>query len=111
MLPINYSKQMITATVEGEETNDKLVATVTYSGGDAEKEIRFTNAENTSDSTPPAEKPTTAQFKAKKYWRSMVRADRTLRKQMSLLSFSRIKMVRSLIPRQMGENGIFSSIQ
>ena len=32
---ISYSTQTITATVEVKKANDKLVATVTYSGGDA----------------------------------------------------------------------------
>ncbi|MDU5561788.1 MAG: FctA domain-containing protein, partial [Streptococcus parasanguinis] len=57
---INYSKQMITATVEVKKANDKLVATVTYSGGDAEK-------------------PTTAQFKAKKVLAINGSSDRTLK--------------------------------
>ena len=70
---------MITATVEVKKANDKLVATVTYSGGDAEKGDTFTNTKTPPTPTPPAEKPTTAQFKAKKYWRSMVSSDRTLK--------------------------------
>ena len=63
---INYSKQMITATVEVKKVNDKLVATVTYSGGDAEKGDTFTNTKTPPTPVPPTVKPTTAQFKAKK---------------------------------------------
>ena len=41
MLSVNYSTQSIKATVDVKKDNDKLVATVTYSGGDGEqKKIR-----------------------------------------------------------------------
>lgn len=76
---INYSKQMITATVEVKKANDKLVATVTYSGGDAEKGDTFTNTKTPPTPTPPAEKPTTAQFKAKKVLAINGSSDRTLK--------------------------------
>lgn len=76
---INYSKQMITATVEVKKVNDKLVATVTYSGGDAEKGDTFTNTKTPPTPTPPAEKPTTAQFKAKKVLAINGSSDRTLK--------------------------------
>ena len=76
---INYSKQMITATVDVKKTDDKLVATVTYSGGDAEKEDTFTNTKTPPTPTPPAEKPTTAQFKAKKVLAINGSSDRTLK--------------------------------
>lgn len=76
---INYSKQMITATVEVKKVNDKLVATVTYSGGDAEKGDTFTNMKTPPTPTPPAEKPTTAQFKAKKVLAINGSSDRTLK--------------------------------
>ena len=46
---------MITATVEVKKANDKLVATVTYSGGDAEKGDTFTNTKTPPTPTPPAE--------------------------------------------------------
>ena len=76
---INYSKQMITATVEVKKANDKLVATVTYSGGDAEKGDTFTNTKTPPTPTSPAEKPTTAQFKAKKVLAINGSSDRTLK--------------------------------
>lgn len=68
---INYSNQTITATVDVKKVNDKLVPTVTYSGGDTEKGDTFTNTKTpptppTPTPVPPTEKPTTAQFKAKK---------------------------------------------
>ena len=66
--------QSITATVDVKKANDKLVATATYSGGDAEKGDTFTNTKTPPTPVPPTVKPTTAQFKAKKYWRSTVRA-------------------------------------
>ena len=59
---------MITATVEVKKDNDKLVATVTYSGGDTGKGDAFTNTKTIPTLVPPTVKPTTAQFKAKKYW-------------------------------------------
>ena len=46
---------MITATVEVKKANDKLVATVTYPGGDAEKEIRLQIQKTPPTPTPPAE--------------------------------------------------------
>ena len=46
---INYSTQSITATVDVKE-NDKLVATVTYSGGDGEQKIRSTNTQKQTKS-------------------------------------------------------------
>ena len=76
---INYSTQSITATVEVKKANDKLVATVTYSGGDAEKGDTFTNTKTPPTPTPPAEKPTTAQFKAKKVLAINGSSDRTLK--------------------------------
>ena len=76
---INYSTQSITATVEVKKANDKLVATVTYSGGDAEKRDTFTNTKTPPTPTPPAEKPTTAQFKAKKVLAINGSSDRTLK--------------------------------
>ena len=76
---INYSTQTITATVEVKKVNDKLVATVTYSGGDAEKGDTFTNTKTPPTPTPPAEKPTTAQFKAKKVLAINGSSDRTLK--------------------------------
>ena len=56
---INYSKQMITATVEVKKVNDKLVATVTYSGGDAEKGDTFTNTKTPPTPPTPSEKQIT----------------------------------------------------
>lgn len=56
---INYSKQMITATVEVKKANDKLVATVTYSGGDAEKGDTFTNTKTPPTPPTPSEKQIT----------------------------------------------------
>ena len=81
---INYSTQTITATVEVKKVNDKLVATVTYSGGDAEKGDTFTNTKTpptppTPTPVPPTEKPTTAQFKAKKVLAINGTSDRTLK--------------------------------
>ena len=76
---INYSKQMITATVEVKKVNDKLVATVTYSGGDAEKGDTFTNTKTPPAPVPPTVKPTTAQFKAKKVLAINGSSDRTLK--------------------------------
>ena len=43
---INYSTQSITATVDVKKENDKLVATVTYSGGDGEQKNTITNTQN-----------------------------------------------------------------
>ena len=76
---INYSKQMITATVEVKKVNDKLVATVTYSGGDAEKGDTFTNTKTPPTPVPPTVKPTSAQFKAKKVLAINGTSDRTLK--------------------------------
>lgn len=76
---INYSKQMITATVEVKKVNDKLVAAVTYSGGDAEKGDTFTNTKTPPTPVPPTVKPTTAQFKAKKVLAINGSSDRTLK--------------------------------
>lgn len=76
---INYSKQMITATVEVKKVNNKLVATVTYSGGDAEKGDTFTNTKTPPTPVPPTVKPTTAQFKAKKVLAINGSSDRTLK--------------------------------
>ena len=76
---INYSKQMITATVEVKKENDKLVATVTYSGGDTEKGDTFTNTKTPPTPVPPTVKPTTAQFKAKKVLAINGSSDRTLK--------------------------------
>lgn len=76
---INYSTQTITATVEVKKTNDKLVATVTYSGGDAEKGDTFTNTKTPPTPVPPTVKPTTAQFKAKKVLAINGSSDRTLK--------------------------------
>ena len=76
---INYSKQMITATVEVKKVNDKLVATVTYSGGDAEKGDTFTNTKTPPAPVPPTVKPTTAKFKAKKVLAINGSSDRTLK--------------------------------
>ena len=79
---INYSKQLITATVEVKKVNDKLVATVTYSGGDAEKRDTFTNTKTPPTPptpVPPTVKPTSAQFKAKKVLAINGSSDRTLK--------------------------------
>ena len=76
---INYSKQMITATVEVKKANDKLVATVTYSGGDTEKGDTFTNTKTPPTPIPPTVKPTSAQFKAKKVLAINGSSDRTLK--------------------------------
>ena len=79
---INYSTQTITATVEVKKANDKLVATVTYSGGDAEKGDTFTNTKTPPTPptpVPPTVKPTTAQFKAKKVLAINGSSDRTLK--------------------------------
>lgn len=79
---INYSTQTITATVEVKKTNDKLVATVTYSGGDTEKGDTFTNTKTPPTPptpVPPTVKPTTAQFKAKKILAINGTSDRTLK--------------------------------
>ena len=43
---VNYSTQSITATVDVKKDNDKLVATVTYSGGDGEQKNTITNTQN-----------------------------------------------------------------
>ena len=43
---VNYSTQSITATVDVKKENDKLVATVTYSGGDGEEKNTITNTQN-----------------------------------------------------------------
>ena len=63
---INYSTQTITATV-------------TYSGGDAEKGDTFTNTKTPPTPVPPTVKPTTAQFKAKKVLAINGSSDRTLK--------------------------------
>ena len=79
---INYSSQTITATVDVKKENDKLVATVTYSGGDTEKGDTFTNTKTPPTPptpVPPTEKPTTAQFKAKKVLAINGTSDRTLK--------------------------------
>ena len=76
---INYSTQTITATVEVKKVNDKLVATVTYSGGDTEKGDTFTNTKTPPAPVPPTVKPTTAQFKAKKVLAINGTSDRTLK--------------------------------
>ena len=76
---ISYSTQTITATVEVKKANDKLVATVTYSGGDAEKGDTFTNTKTPPTPVPPTVKPTTAQFKAKKVLAINGSSDRTLK--------------------------------
>lgn len=76
---INYSTQSITATVDVKKVNDKLVATVTYSGGDTEKGDAFTNTKTPPTPVPPTEKPTTAQFKAKKVLAINGSSDRTLK--------------------------------
>ena len=76
---INYSTQTITATVEVKKVNDKLVATVTYSGGDTEKGDTFTNTKTPPTPVPPTVKPTSAQFKAKKVLSINGSSDRTLK--------------------------------
>ena len=76
---INYSNQTITATVDVKKVNDKLVPTVTYSGGDAENGDTFTNTKTPPTPVPPTEKPTTAQFKAKKVLAINGTSDRTLK--------------------------------
>ena len=76
---INYSTQSITATVEVKKVNDKLVATVTYSGGDTEKGDTFTNTKTPPTPIPPTVKPTSAQFKAKKVLAINGTSDRTLK--------------------------------
>ena len=76
---INYSTQSITATVDVKKENDKLVATVTYSGGDAEKGDTFTNTKTPPTPVPPTVKPTSAQFKAKKVLTINGSSDRTLK--------------------------------
>ena len=79
---ISYSTQTITATVEVKKANDKLVATVTYSGGDTEKGDTFTNTKTPPTPptpVPPTVKPTTAQFKAKKVLAINGSSDRTLK--------------------------------
>ena len=76
---INYSTQTITATVEVKKVNDKLVATVTYSGGDTEKGDTFTNTKTPPAPVPPTVKPTSAQFKAKKVLAINGSSDRTLK--------------------------------
>ena len=79
---INYSTQTITATVEVKKVNDKLVATVTYSGGDTEKGDTFTNTKTPPTPptpVPPTVKPTSTQFKAKKVLAINGSSDRTLK--------------------------------
>ena len=79
---ISYSTQTITATVEVKKANDKLVATVTYSGGDTEKGDTFTNTKTPPTPptpVPPTVKPTSAQFKAKKVLAINGTSDRTLK--------------------------------
>ena len=79
---INYSTQTITATVAVKKANDKLVATVTYSGGHTEKGDAFTNTKTPPTPptpVPPTVKPTTAQFKAKKVLAINGSSDRTLK--------------------------------
>ena len=76
---INYSTQTITATVEVKKADDKLVATVTYSGGDTEKGNTFTNTKTPPTPVPPTVKPTSAQFKAKKVLAINGSSDRTLK--------------------------------
>lgn len=76
---ISYSTQTITATVEVKKANDKLVATVTYSGGDTEKGDTFTNTKTPPTPIPPTVKPTSAQFKAKKVLTINGSSDRTLK--------------------------------
>ena len=76
---ISYSTQTITATVEVKKANDKLVATVTYSGGDTEKGDTFTNTKTPPTPIPPTVKPTSTQFKAKKVLAINGSSDRTLK--------------------------------
>ena len=82
---INYSTQTITATVAVKKDNDKLVATVSYSGGDTEKGDTFTNTKTPPTPptpptpVPPTVKPTSAQFKAKKVLAINGTSDRTLK--------------------------------
>ena len=79
---INYSTQTITATVDVKKENDKLVTTVTYSGGDTEKGDTFTNTKTPPTPptpVPPTVKPTSAQFKAKKVLTINGSSDRTLK--------------------------------
>ena len=79
---ISYSTQTITATVEVKKANDKLVATVTYSGGDTEKGDTFTNTKTPPTPptpVPPTVKPTTARFKAKKVLAINGSSDRKLK--------------------------------
>ena len=79
---ISYSTQTITATVDVKKANDKLVATVTYSGGDTEKGDTFTNTKTPPTPptpVPPIVKPTSAQFKAKKVLAINGSSDRTLK--------------------------------
>ena len=79
---INYSTQTITATVDVKKANDKLVATVTYSGGDTEQGDTFTNTKTPPTPptpVPPTVKPTSAQFKAKKVLAINGSSDRTLK--------------------------------
>ena len=79
---INYSTQTITATVDVKKENDKLVTTVTYSGGDTEKGDAFTNTKTPPTPptpVPPTVKPTTAQFKTKKVLAINGTSDRTLK--------------------------------
>ena len=79
---VNYSTQSITATVDVKKDNDKLVATVTYSGGDTEKGNTFTNTKTPPTPptpVPPTVKPTSAQFKAKKVLTINGSSDRTLK--------------------------------
>ena len=61
------------------KANDKLVATVTYSGGDTENGDMFTNTKTPPTPVPPTVKPTTAQFKAKKVLAINGSSDRTLK--------------------------------
>lgn len=56
---INYSTQTITATVDVKKVNDKLVPTVTYSGGDTEKGNAFTNTKTPPTPPTPSEKQIT----------------------------------------------------
>ena len=76
---INYSTQTITATVAVKKDNDKLVATVSYSGGDTEKGNAFTNTKTPPTPVPPTVKPTSAQFKAKKVLAINGTSNRTLK--------------------------------
>lgn len=79
---VNYSTQTVTATVAVKKVNDKLVPTVTYSGGDTEKGDTFTNTKTPPTPptpVPPTVKPTAAQFKAKKVLAINGSSDRTLK--------------------------------